>query len=154
MYKILDKEFKSKSSITDFVRIILHNENTELSPIDDEYKFMMELFTHHPDYNIRIKDRNVIGLSIGKDIHYGTTKCFFLIYDNKRRIDISYTWCIKNLIAFKEYDEEFILTFGKYKGQSIYDVPVEYIEWCVKESINFNKATLTKMNRFLTYGKI
>jgi hypothetical protein len=36
---------------------------------------------------------------------------------------------------FESYDDPYHMTFGRFKGKPIFNVPSRYLKWCVEENI-------------------
>lgn len=150
IYQIGKLTFNTKNEITEKCRdIIKRNIKKDLD--EDDLAFILELFKHHPD---KEKYLNIKRIFVDID-GYGKNHCFYVQYTNTRVSDISFTKCITNIPFGEKYKIEFFLPFGKYKGQSIYDVfqnDDKYIRWFA--TIKLNRETKVKVNQFLRYGYV
>jgi hypothetical protein len=58
-YKILDKEFRTKEEIKEYVRNILIKNFGTIQPGSYEFKFMKELFKRHPNYEEKCLEHTI-----------------------------------------------------------------------------------------------
>jgi hypothetical protein len=150
MYKILEKEFKTKNDIiNECRRIISDNHNKEI--IGNDYKFIIEVLKNDPNW--KKKSLGLVSIKVMKDI-YDKNYCLWLIKENNLYQDISYHKSIRQIKVISSVNIDLILPFGKYKGKSIYDINDEnYLKWLL-DLPNLTRDLKVKIGQFLRYGYI
>lgn len=147
-YNILGKEFNSKKDLSDFcIKILIDNLNTPLK--GDDKEFMLEIFKYHPRTEAKLLNIQEIIPRNWNDLGY----CFY-INNGLKEIDISFHKCINHIPFSNNKTMDFIFDFGKYIGQSIYDINDEsYLRWCLTLDKK-SKSFIKKINQFLKYGYV
>jgi len=94
-YKILDKEFKTKKEITEFIRhmILKYKDNELLS--DQDFAFIYEILLLHEEANIKIGPGvSSIWIQTNQNTGYGKTRGFWLKRTDGSITDFSWTKCV------------------------------------------------------------
>lgn len=150
-YKIYDKVFKNKNLIIDECRNIINGYKNNSKLNERDYNFMMEVFKHHPKFELKTK--YIKYLYVGLD-DWGNNYCFYIKNENGTCDDISYHYSIQNIPVECNKKSDFRFPFGKYKGQSIYDIDdKQYLEWLTNSDF-LDRTTKVKINQFIKYGYI
>jgi hypothetical protein len=134
MYKIHNKEFKTKTEIKKYASELLMT-NLGKTLTGDDYLFARELLKYH-EHNY--KPENMVSISC-KDFSNieGRIVPVFLM-TNKREKDtfVSLHRCINKIPNMDEAITEYVLNFGKYKGMSIKDIDDKsYLWWLIKNDV-------------------
>lgn len=150
MYKVLEKEFKTKTEITNWCRdIVSRNINKELE--DEDLCFMIEIFKNHPDW--QTKSKNMKSIFVSHDI-YQRNYCFFIKKENETCDDVSYHKCIKYIKVISHMNIDLIMPFGKFKDKSIYEInDIKYLEWLLSLD-NLTRDLKVKIGQFVRFGYI
>lgn len=150
-YTINNIEFKNKEEITNKCREISErNQNQNL--MGDDLNFMMEIFKYHPNKDVKFKDMKSIFVGVDK---YKKNYCFFIEKNNGLKDDISFSKCILHIPFNEEFSIDFQLPFGKYKGESVYDIyekDKQYLEWL--SEVTKDREIKIKIHQILRYGFI
>lgn len=151
-YKISNKEFKNKKEITIFCReLIKRNEDKVLE--GEDLEFMIELAKHHKN-NDKLKDYSYLKIETDK---WGMNYCVWIYKEKKNNLfkdDLSWTSCISNMPFETEIKVDYTFKFGKYKGQSIYDINDRgYLEWLLSGDF-LNRGDKILINQFYKWGYI
>jgi hypothetical protein len=153
-YRIKNKEFVSKTEITEYCRdLISRNAGNKLFGSDLE--FITELLSYHPNKN-KLDGIEYIDVSLDK---MKKNNCLWIHKQTKSGVkvidDVSWTKCISNIPFSQDTKIDYIFKFGKYEGKSIYDVKDDdtYIEWFSKIP-NLYRGDKILINQFIKYGYI
>ncbi len=145
-YKILDVEFTNKNEIKNYIKEMLINDNINQPFIKELIKYYdntedIESFINSFKSFVALKNEyNKYGI-------YG-------LKSNDTLTPISYIRCVNNIPFSDDKRIEYVFKFGKYKGQSIYDInDRQYIEWCLGANFLDRKDKIY-LNQFLKYGYI
>lgn len=142
MYKIHNKEFKSKPEIKKYTSELLINNLGKTLTGDDDL-FARELIKYH-EHNYKLE--NIVNVSC-KDFSNvaGRIVPVFLITNKRGSVDnVSLHRCINKIPSADESITDYVLQFGKYKGMSVKDIDDKsYLRWLVKNDVLYNKRVKT-----------
>ena len=142
MYKIHNKEFKSKPEIKKYTSELLINNLGKTLTGDDDL-FARELIKYH-EHNYKLE--NIVNVSC-KDFSNvaGRIVPVFLITNKRGGVDnVSLHRCINKIPSSDESITDYVLQFGKYRGMSIKDIDDKsYLWWLVKNDVLYDKRVKT-----------
>jgi uncharacterized protein (DUF3820 family) len=150
-YIINNEPFANKEQIINKCRDILSANNGKNMICGKELEFLLALFQFHPCKDDKLK--NLKRVFVGIDL-FETNLCFWL-ENNKGFIDdISFHSCVTNIPFGENQKINLKIPFGKYKGQSIYEVnDNDYLEWMYNLP-DLDRGTKVKIGQFLRFGFI
>lgn len=147
-YKILDLEFSNKSEIKNYIKEMLVNAKDMYDINQDFIKELMK-FYDNGDYNEIVNFKSFVALK-NEYNKYG----IYILKTNDTLTPVSYIRCVDNIPFSEDKKIDYIFKFGKYKGQSIYDInDNNYIQWCLQADF-LNRKDKIYLNQFLKYGYI
>ena len=142
MYKIHNKEFKTKTEIKKFTSDLLINNLGKTLTGDDDL-FAREVIKYH-EHNY--KSENIVNVSC-KDFSNveGRIVPVFLITNKRGSVDnVSLHRCINKIPSADESITEYVLKFGKYKGMSVKDIDdKKYLWWLLNNDVIYDKRVKT-----------
>jgi hypothetical protein len=142
MYKIHNKEFKTKTEIKKYTSDLLVNNLGKTLTGDDDL-FARELIKYH-EHNYKLE--NIVSISC-EDFSgvEGRIVPIFLMTNKRGKTDnVSLHRCINKIPSADESITEYVLKFGKYKGTSIKDINDKtYLWWLVNNDVLFDKRVKT-----------
>lgn len=150
-YIINDEIFKNKEEITERCREIIDRNKDKNKVGKKDLSFLLDLFNYHPNKEEKTKDLKRVYVDMDS---YGTNICFWL--ENKKGFsdEISFYACIKHIPFSVDKKMDLKFPFGKYKGQSIYDVDdKQYLEWMYNAEF-IDRGLKVKIGQFLRFGYI
>jgi hypothetical protein len=162
MYKIHNKEFKSKSDIKTFLIDAIKSSNGE--PITgDEFNIISECIMYVPNFREKKGEiTKIVGVKVSEINE--TYKFNFNIHRLKYRAKHTYEdkkdyTYVGTLVEFippvKESTINYVFKFGKYKGMNIEDVDdINYLHWITSGESNLNKIDKGHITKYLKYGFI
>lgn len=151
-YLINQEFFNNKKEIVEKCQNIIDRNIDKKEIIGKDKEFLLELFKYHPDCDEKLEELDFIFVDID---NWGKNNCFWI--KNKKGFidDISYHYCIKYIPVNSEKRMDLKLPFGKYKGQSIYEInDNEYLNWLYNKSDFLDRGLKTKIGQFLRFGYI
>lgn len=151
-YVINNKTFKNKNEITEFCRTIIDkNIGKDLS--GEDLEFIIQLFKFHPDKHILTCAKRIF---VNIDNKFQNNPCYYIEYISGEIHDISWTKCILGIPFGEDNKIEWKIPFGKYAGESLYDIfdnDPEYLQWLSSEKW-VKRDLKIKINQMLRYGHI
>jgi hypothetical protein len=142
MYKIHNKEFKSKPEIKKYTSELLINNLGKTLTGDDDL-FARELIKYH-EHNYKLE--NIVSISC-KDFSgiEGRIVPIFLMTNKRGTTDnVSLHRCINKIPNADEAITEYVLQFGKYKGTSIKDIDdKKYLWWLINNDVLYDRRVKT-----------
>jgi hypothetical protein len=166
MYKISDKEFKTKEKMREYlIDLIKNNYNVPLKERD--FEIMKEFMTYVPSIDRYTKDRDgelteIVGINASDKVeHYRFNINIRRLkygrkykYENKK--DYVYVGTIVKYVPPVNVPTiDYIFTFGKYKGVNIKDISDDsYLHWLTSSDCNISKRVKGYVTKYLRYGFI
>ena len=151
-YTINNTEFNTKNEIVIKCRgIIEQYMNRDVT--GNDLDFILEIFKFHPNHDTKLSDMKRI--CVGKD-PYNKNNCFYIENIKGKLTDISWTKCVNSIPFGEDNQMDYIIPFGKYKGQSIYNVfddDKQYFVWLTTKA-QINREMKVKVNQMIKYGYI
>lgn len=150
-YVINCETFNNKNEITERCRNIVNN-NIGNDLMGDDLKFMMQILRYHEDKEKLIGAKRIF---IEIDQKYQNNPCCYIEYITGEIDDISWTKCILGIPFGENYQIEWKMPFGKYKGESLYVIfekDPEYLKWVVNQVKT--RDLKVKINQMIRYGHI
>lgn len=149
MYKIHNKEFKTKTEIKKYTSDLLIN-NLGKTLMGDDDQFARELIKYHEH---KYKLENVVSISC-KDISNveGRIVPVFLMTYKKGKSDdnVSLHRCINRIPTSDEPITEYVFKFGKYKGKSIEEInDSNYLRWALDNNVFYDKRLNNLIRQYL-----
>ena len=164
MYKLYNKEFKTKEILKSYLIETLDFLNDCTLHSGDDFEIIKEGIQHIPCYSEKAGDITKImggeittkgNVTIWK-IHFNVNR---LKYKAKyKREDVWFTIYLNEIVRHvppvKESTIEYVFKFGKYKGVNIKDVEEQYLRWISGPSSNLNPVEKKMITQYLKYGFI
>jgi uncharacterized protein (DUF3820 family) len=150
-YIINSEIFKNKEEITERCRQIIDKNKDKKKVGKKDLAFLMDLLSYHPNKDEKLKD--IKRVYVGMD-SYGVHLCFWIEDKKGFSDDISFHACIKHIPFSENKKMDLKMPFGKYKGQSIYDIDDrQYLEWLYNADF-VDRGLKTKVGQFLRFGHV
>jgi uncharacterized protein (DUF3820 family) len=150
-YIINSEIFKNKEEITERCRQIIDKNKDKKKVGKKDLAFLMDLLSYHPNKDEKLKD--IKRVYVGMDLN-GVHLCFWIEDKKGFSDDISFHACIKHIPFSENKKMDLKMPFGKYKGQSIYDInDPSYLEWLYNADF-IDRGLKTKIGQFLRFGHI
>jgi hypothetical protein len=160
MYKLHNKEFKTKEILKSYLIEIIDNQNGEVITSGDDFELIKEGIKQIPTFKeikgviTRIRGERTV--TKGNSVIY---KIHFIINLLKRKREEKYEYVFLNTIItsippVKESTIEYVFKFGKYKGVNIQDVEEQYLRWISGPDSSLNPAEKKMITQYLKYGFI
>ncbi|MDP8290539.1 MAG: DCL family protein [Candidatus Susulua stagnicola] len=92
-YIIADKEFSTKTAVTEFIKSILYKYQLNDKLVREDFDFVFELLKRRPDY----KDKVGVGvkeLIIRRHEKWGNTRCFYVVRTDGSQEAFGYRGCL------------------------------------------------------------
>jgi len=164
MYKLYNKEFKTKDDIKSYLIEILYKQLINGIMEDDDFELIKEGIMQIP----RFKEINgeITKIQGERTVTKGNSVIFkihFIINRLKRgakyKREDKYEYVFLNTIVtsiapVKESTIEYVFKFGKYKGVNIQDVEEQYLRWISGPDSNLNPVEKKMITQYLKYGFI
>jgi len=150
-YIINNEIFKNKEEITERCRYIIDRNKDKKKVGKKDLAFLMDLLSYHPNKDEKLKD--IKRVYVGMDLN-GVHLCLWIEDKKGFSDDISFHACIKHIPFSENKKMDLKMPFGKYKGQSIYDInDSSYLEWLYNADF-VDRGLKTKIGQFLRFGHV
>lgn len=150
-YIINNEIFKNKEEITERCRQIIDRNKDKKKVGKKDLSFLMDLLSYHPNKDEKLKD--IKRVYVGMDLN-GVHLCLWIEDKKGFSDDISFHSCIKHIPFSENKKMDLKMPFGKYKGQSIYDInDSSYLEWLYNADF-VDRGLKTKIGQFLRFGHV
>jgi hypothetical protein len=164
MYRALDKEFKTKNEIKEYlIDLIMNNNGFPLK--EKDFEIVKEVVKYVPF--VKEKDGEVteiVGEHASANGKFDLHRFHINIHGLKKRTKYTYEdkKCLVNVGTIVRYVPpvnvptiDYIFTFGKYKGMNIKDISDNnYLYWLTSEDCSINKKVKGYIRKYLIYGFI
>lgn len=164
MYKIHNKEFKTKDDIKSYLIEVVYKQLINRTMDDDDFELVKECIGHVPRFK-EVKD-DITKIMCERTLTKGDITIYkinFIVnklkYGRKhKREDKLENVFINTLVSsvppVKASTIEYVFKFGKYKGVNIKDVEEQYLRWISGPDSSLNPVEKKMITQFLKYGFI
>jgi len=92
-YIIAEKEFATKTAVTEFIKSILYKYNLNDALVGDDFDFVLELLERRPDREEKI-GVGVKELVVRRHEKWRNTRCFYVVRADGSSIAFGYRGCL------------------------------------------------------------
>jgi uncharacterized protein (DUF3820 family) len=148
MYKIHNKEFKTKTEIKKYTSELLIN-NFGKTLVGDDDLFARELIKYH-EHNYKLE--NVVSISCKdfSNVEDRILPIFIITYKRGNTDHVSLHRCINKIPIDDEPITEYTFKFGKYKGRTVEDInDNNYLKWLINNDVIKDKRIKNHIEQYL-----